>query len=573
MKIELAKHSGFCMGVRNAILRIINEINTVDEDIFVDGPLIHNPQTIEALKKRGLKTLDNLENIDNRQIVVRTHGIPIERNREIKQRSSRLINLTCPRVAKVQAIIKKYSRNGHFTIILGDDDHAEVAGLKSYASSGVFVVSKKSDIKNLPAADKYILVSQTTLDRNLFDEIVKGLKASIKNITVIDTICDSTRLRQADVREGISKGIDTLVVVGGKNSANTSRLAEIGRESKIKSFHIETREELREDDFADSKNVLVTAGASTPGWIINNVLEELYNIKFKKSNFLFKTLKNTLEFIVRTNILSSIFAFFFTLFAQKYAGIEVDHHLALISFFYIFSMYSVNNFFDIDFLKASNSYKYYIYEKFGKLLMALSIVSMVVSIFISLKYDYRVIGLLLFSYLFGFMYFTPPVKYMVRRINSTFIQKAYNSKTVTGFGWPIITVIIPLLGQDVQIFNVLTLSLFIFTLISFRHILIDLIAYQGDLILGRDTLPIWVGISVTAKITFAFSIFTIGAFCLNSIVNHQYVYMIVIFNIIYYLLLQKNIKKVNYLVTLKNEFLVDANFIIMILFYSIISLV
>ena len=291
MKIEVAKNSGFCMGVRNAILRITDDINKSNEDIYMYGPLIHNPQTLEVLDKRGLKIIKNLDNIKDKQVAVRTHGIPYDENLKIKKDSSRMINLTCPRVAKVQGIIKKHSNLGYYTIIIGDADHAEVVGLKSYALSGLHIISQIHDIKLLPKAKKYILVSQTTIDRSFFDLIVKNLTAKIKNITIFDTICGSTRNRQLDVLNAVKKGIDTLVVVGGQNSANTARLAQIGMENNIKTFHIETQDELNENDFKESKYVLITAGASTPGWIINNVLEKLSDIKFKNSGFFVNKIK------------------------------------------------------------------------------------------------------------------------------------------------------------------------------------------------------------------------------------------------------------------------------------------
>ncbi|RPI89189.1 MAG: hypothetical protein EHM32_12965 [Spirochaetales bacterium] len=176
MKIELARHSGFCMGVRDAILTIVEELNTAGEEILVYGPLIHNPQTVAILARRGLKTIHNLDDIDGKTIAVRTHGIPIENLRDIKARSRRYLNLTCPRVSRVQGLIKNYSGKGYYTIIIGDRDHAEVLGLKSYAAGGVTVVSDIADIHTVPEADKYIVVSQTTQDSDQFSAIVSELE-------------------------------------------------------------------------------------------------------------------------------------------------------------------------------------------------------------------------------------------------------------------------------------------------------------------------------------------------------------------------------------------------------------
>jgi len=225
MKIDLARHSGFCMGVRDAVMRIVTELNDTDEEIFVYGPLIHNPQTVHILEKRGLKTIKTLDDIDDRIIAIRTHGIPLEKLRDIKARSRRYINLTCPRVSKVQGLIKKYSGRGHYTIIVGDADHAEVMGLKSYASAGVTVVSSVEDIEKIPPARRYIVVSQTTQDKEHFSRMVKSLEKRFPEMLVFNTICDPTHRRQDDIRLGISRNIDALVVVGGKQSANTARLA------------------------------------------------------------------------------------------------------------------------------------------------------------------------------------------------------------------------------------------------------------------------------------------------------------------------------------------------------------
>ena len=152
MKITLALNSGFCMGVRNAVLKIIKEINSSEEEIRMYGPLIHNPQTIDILSRRGLITIKDLGDIKGKQIAIRTHGVTLDENRIIKEQASRVINLTCPRVARVQGIIKKYSKQGYFTLITGDADHPEVKCLKSFAGSGVFVISGASDLEKIPAA-------------------------------------------------------------------------------------------------------------------------------------------------------------------------------------------------------------------------------------------------------------------------------------------------------------------------------------------------------------------------------------------------------------------------------------
>ncbi|HPS85406.1 MAG TPA: 4-hydroxy-3-methylbut-2-enyl diphosphate reductase [Spirochaetota bacterium] len=570
MKIEMAKHSGFCMGVRKAILRIVDELNSSEEKIYMYGPLIHNPQTIEVLKNRGLITINSLDDLNNRQIAIRTHGIPIDENKRIRANALRTINLTCSRVARVQSIIKKYSGAGYYTIIIGDKDHAEVTGLKSYACAGVHVVSNVNDIKGIAEAEKYIIVSQTTHERNQFDQLVSEISKKFKNVYVIDTICDSTRLRQDDVKNGIIKGIDTLVVVGGKNSANTSRLLKIGIDNGIKSFHIETDAELKKEDFKDSKYVLVTAGASTPGWIINNVLERLYIIKNESSNFLVKSVKHYIELLIRSNIVSSAASMFMVLLAQLYAGISFDIQYGIIAALYIFVMYSVNNYLDRSFLIKSNSYKYKIYDKYGSYLLFSSIISFIASLYIAMSISLSLTLLLLVPYIFGLIYSTPVIKNIVKGINFNLLKKIYNTKIVTGLGWLVAVIIIPYHGNSVSWQIYLSAGLFFFMFVFIRHLIIDFVAFQGDLILGRDTLPTWLGVKNVITLSYVTILLSSLVFIIVSITSGMSLFLLLLICIIYYVLLLKKIQKTDYLISLRYEFIVDLNYLIMAILYFVI---
>jgi len=571
MKIEMAKNSGFCMGVRKAILRIVNELNSSEEKIFMYGPLIHNPQTIEVLQNRGLITIESLDKIKNRQIAIRTHGIPVEENKKIRQDALRTINLTCSRVARVQSIIKKYSSEGYYTIIIGDKDHAEVIGLISYAKTGFHLVSEINDIHGIAPADKYIIVSQTTHERDQFEQLVNEISKRFKNINVIDTICDSTRLRQDDVKNGIKKGIDTLVVVGGKNSANTSRLVKIGIDNGIKSFHIETDSELNKEDFHDSKYVLVTAGASTPGWIINNVLEKLYIINNESSTFIIKTLKHYIELLIRSNIVSSIAALFMVMLAQIYAEISINIKYGIISSLYIFVMYSVNNYLDRSFLIKSNSYKYKIYDKFGLHLLISSILSFFVSLYLAMKISFSLALILLIPYIFGLIYSTPIVKTIVKNTDFNLLKKIYNTKIVTGLGWLVAVIAVPYYQNNIPWNIYISAGLYFFMFIFIRHLIIDFVAFQGDLILGRDTLPTWFG--VKKVIIFSYVITTLCSlfFIVVSILSGKAIFLILLVCIVYYTLLLKKIQKTDYLISLRYEFIIDFNYLILIILFLIIK--
>jgi len=571
MKIEMAKNSGFCMGVRKAVLRIVNELNSSNDKIYMYGSLIHNPQTIEVLKNRGLITDDSLDDLNNKVVAIRTHGIPVNENRRVKKNALRTINLTCSRVARVQSIIKKYSNNGYYTIIIGDKEHAEVIALKSYAKSGVHVVSGTKDINKIKKAEKYIIVSQTTYERNHFNKLVDEILKKYKNINVIDTICDSTKLRQEDVKNGIEKGIDTLVVVGGKNSANTRSLAKLGLDNDIKTFHIETDNELTKKDFKNSEYVLVTAGASTPGWIINNVLEKLYIFKNESRNLIIKLLTHYLQILIRSNIISSIATLFMVLIAQVYAGISIDIKLGIIAALFIFVMYSINNFLDRKFLIKSNSYKYNIYDQYGAQFIIVSIAAFSLSIYLSMQVSHTLTLLLLIPYMFGLVYSTQLTKNIVKNISLGLFKKIYNTKIVTGFGWVAAVVVIPYFEKNVPWDIYLSAAIYFFLFTFTRQLIIDFAAFQGDLILGRDTLPTWLGVKNVAVL--AYIIIATGSlfFAVVTITTGKTIFLLLLLCTIYYVLLLNKIRKTDYLVSLRYEFIIDFNYIILVILFFMIK--
>ena len=571
MKIEMAKHSGFCMGVRKAVLRIVNELNSSDDKIYMHGSLIHNPQTIEVLKNRGLITDDPLNDLNGKLVAIRTHGIPIDENIRVKKNAHRTINLTCSRVARVQSIIKKYSNDDYYTIIIGDKEHAEVISLKSYARFGVHVVSSEDDISKIKKAAKYIIVSQTTYERNHFNKLTGIILKKYNNVKVIDTICDSTRLRQEDVVNAIKNGIDTLVVVGGKNSANTRSLAKIGLDNNIKTFHIETDIELKKEDFKDREYILVTAGASTPGWIINNVLEKLYIFKNESRNIIIKTINHYLQILIRSNIISSIAALFMVFIAQAYAGLSIDVKIGIIAALFIFVMYSVNNFFDRRFLIKSNSYKYKIYDQYGTLLIIASCIAFALSIYLAMQVSQYLTLLLLIPYMFGIIYSTGLTKNIVKKIGLDLFKKIYNTKIVTEFGWLVAVIVLPYFGYNVPWGIYLSAAIYFFLFIFTRHLTMDFAAFQGDLILGRDTLPTWLGIKNVTVLAYALMAAGSLFFIIVSITIGKPVFLLLLLNIIYYAVLLNKIRKKDYLISLRYEYIIDFNYIILILFFIVIK--
>ena len=274
MKIILAETAGFCMGVRRAVDTTMALVEKGEKNIFTFGPLIHNPQVLKILQGQGVNILQKIPAKIDGTVIIRAHGIPPIKKKELAAAGALVVDATCPRVLKVQAIIKKFLGRNCFTIIIGDKNHAEVNGLLGYAGKRGAVVSSEHDIKHLKLPDQYIIVSQTTQDEAIFNRLSGEIMARFPNGQVFNTICDSTHKRQDEVRELCCK-VDAVIVVGGKNSANTARLGDVARSMSCPVYVVETEAELNQKKLRDYKTIGVTAGASTPTWMIERVINTL----------------------------------------------------------------------------------------------------------------------------------------------------------------------------------------------------------------------------------------------------------------------------------------------------------
>src|SRR5208337_4899108 len=274
MKVVLARTAGFCIGVKRALEMVLEAINETPTQIYTYGPLIHNPQVLELLRERGITVLKPGDAVPQGLVVIRAHGIPPRDRRQLEGGASRIIDATCPRVAKVQAIIRRWAAKGHATIIVGDADHPEVEGLLGYTGGRGHVVAKAREVAALPELGAPIVVAQTTQSEALFEERVGEIKARFPGARIFNTICDATAFRQAEVQE-LASHAEALVVVGGRNSGNTQRLVEISRATGIPTYHVETEQELDLEEMSRYHTVGVTAGASPPHWLTGNVVSTL----------------------------------------------------------------------------------------------------------------------------------------------------------------------------------------------------------------------------------------------------------------------------------------------------------
>ncbi len=273
MEIKLAENYGFCFGVKRAI-----EIAEESKDASTYGPLIHNREEINRLEQhfnvRTTHTLDELK--DTEKVIIRTHGIMKEELRELKESGKEIIDATCPFVTKPQEIAEEMSQAGYRVVIFGDANHPEVKGVRSYAVNEPLVVMDTEDLRDHYFGPKVAVVSQTTRKVKEFMKIVNYLIENVKEVRVFNTICNATFENQ-EAADKLSREADVMIVIGGKNSSNTKQLFNIAHANCPDSYLIETPEELEAAWFAGKKVCGVTAGASTPDWIIRNVIDKIRN--------------------------------------------------------------------------------------------------------------------------------------------------------------------------------------------------------------------------------------------------------------------------------------------------------
>jgi 4-hydroxy-3-methylbut-2-enyl diphosphate reductase len=281
MSVRIAKNSGFCFGVKRAI-KIALEAAKENHDIVTLGPIIHNPQMVEKMEKEGIHLVNDISQLNKRPTIIRSHGVDKNVLEKLRQEGIEIINATCPYVSKTQQYAQKLSENGYQIIIMGDKTHPEVIALKSYVEGEAIIVKKAYEIKNKKFKNVGV-ISQTTRNIEDFQDLVKTLIPLCEELHVINTICHATSIRQKSTLE-LARESDLMIVVGGKNSSNTKMLAKISKKF-IETFHIEISYEIEKKWFKNRSKIGITAGASTPDWIIvevyNKIIKCMGNINKK----------------------------------------------------------------------------------------------------------------------------------------------------------------------------------------------------------------------------------------------------------------------------------------------------
>jgi (E)-4-hydroxy-3-methyl-but-2-enyl pyrophosphate reductase len=517
LKVKLAKTAGFCMGVRRAMNIVLDVANRKKGSLYTYGPLVHNPQATDMLKQKGVGILTSDSSVSNATVIIRAHGVPPSERKKLKESGNHVYDATCPHVARAQAIIKKETRDGYKVIIVGDRGHAEVNGLLGHADGNGFVVETVSDAEGLPEMEKACIISQTTQDRKIFLEIVEKIKMKIPDMRVFDTICDSTNMRQKEVLE-LAKEVDAMIIVGGRNSANTKRLYEISFSSGVPSFHIESEHELERLELEKYENIGIMAGASTPNWVIMKVIDRIKTLLKKRQRRMSAFLEIIGEFIVESSLYLGLGAVSMCYASLVFQEVRPSATILSIAFLYVFAVHVFNRFHEKlkdEFFDPARSR---FFRDYGKALNISATAASFVSLYLSYILGLRDFMLLLFSYLMGVIY---SIRIVPKRLQPFTqykrIKDIPGSKDIfVSLAWAWVIVLIPMLNKQLS-FSYKSISILVFVTLTvfIRSVIFDIVSIEGDRIIGRETIPILTGPRRTQIMLLALSVIA-GVFMFSS---------------------------------------------------------
>ncbi len=498
------------MGVRRAMDIALDAALKKNGSLYTYGPLIHNPQVLEILKQKGLKTLE-AKDIDSAlstsandkpiTVIIRAHGLPPEEYQKIKSAGVSILNATCPHVGKVQGIIKRYASKGYNIIIIGEKDHAEVVGLLGFAQGRGYIVHSLEEVESLPFMEKVCVVAQTTQDEKIFIELTNAIRKKFPQVEVFNTICASTQRRQREVMD-LAHQVQAMVVVGGKGSGNTRRLAKIAEETGIPTFHVETEEDLDLNKLSEFSTIGVTAGASTPNWLILKVVERLKGLSEPKK--ISSLLEKFARFLTISYLLLALGAAFLTFASMLIQGLIPKLSWPTVAALYVFSMHVLNRLADKPSEKFNQPGRTEFYEKYGLWMIGAGILSALIALI--LTWYQGILPFLLLSAIsgLGLVYNIPLLpRREGRLLHYRKLKDIPGSKTIfVALAWGVVTSLLPPLGQEGRLLPASYVAFFFSTILVFvRTTLYDFKDLQGDLLVGKETIPIVLGKRKTQILT------------------------------------------------------------------------
>lgn len=279
LEVILAESAGFCYGVNRALNTVLDAAKSHQKPMFTLGPLIHNPQVIERLESQGVKSVSDISEVSAGSVLVMpSHGVSESIVEQARSAGIEIVDATCPYVSKVHRVAETLTKGGYQVVILGDKGHTEVKGILSTAGDDAVVVSDASELACVKLKNKVGIVAQTTQTRDRYQALVAEVSGRVYEVRAYNTICNATSDRQRAALD-VAEHVDVMLVVGGRNSANTRRLTEICAQSGVPTHHVEVAGEIDGAWFEGAEKVGITAGASTPDWIVQEVIRKVEGLQ------------------------------------------------------------------------------------------------------------------------------------------------------------------------------------------------------------------------------------------------------------------------------------------------------
>lgn len=511
MKIKVAKYAGFCEGVRRAVGMALDLAQKSRKTLYTCGELIHNPQVISLLRAKGVLDIKEPAEVRGGSLLIRSHGISPDVRQKVQKTGVPIFDATCPHVLRIQSVIKKAAASGAGTVIVGDAGHAEVEGLLGCAGGRGYVVGCVEEVDSLPALEGPLcIVAQTTQDEKMFDRVAACLKQSYPQARVHRTICSSTRLRQEAVRE-LAGEVDAMVVVGGRNSANTARLAQIASAAGVPTYHIETPEELDEAVLSNYSIVGVTAGASTPNWIIREVVTRLSQIGRSTAEKVLEPFRAAVRFLTLSNLYVAAGAGALTYAASRLLGVPENWRYPVMASLSVLSLHTVNQH-----LAAREASSFYPHTQAGPgavLRVLCAAATALMGVVLAASVGWLEGALVALALAVGSIYGLQVAPGALRRISGlrSLRDIPASKELFAAAGWAMLVVILPAISDwhrlpPVRFVAVLTL---VFILVYIRSTLLDIGGIERDRAVGREATPFVLG---KRRTKFVLAILLTGSF-------------------------------------------------------------
>ncbi|MCB1154204.1 4-hydroxy-3-methylbut-2-enyl diphosphate reductase [bacterium] len=499
MEFILAETAGFCWGVRRALNKTLEVVVPAHGKVTTLGPLVHNPQVIDLLQHRSVATANDVAEVDGGLAIIRTHGVTPAVKADLEARADKVLDNTCPVVVRVQKLVEKYSERGYYVVIYGEPHHPEVVGLIGHVKNGnVMVIDGAGELDKVPRDQgQVLLVTQTTTNVGEWQRTMARAKEMFDEVVVKDTMCSATTERQTDILDLCGK-VNAMVVIGGKNSGNTTRLAMIARdEFDLPTWHVESEDELLGVDFTPYDKIGVTAGASTPQWSIDRVMAYLKTLEADAKQPARAQVRRVMEMLVNTNIYTGLAAGALCYVGSLLQGVHFTAAAFGLVFCYVLSMHVVNRFTERNIEQfRDDPARVRFFEKYGTAMKILGAASGAAALGISIWMGVLPFLLVLSASVLGALYSVKIVPKGFKKFTGFQRLKdiAAGKNFFVASAWAIVSVF-PLffLESDAAVLPTIFTFAFLFAVTMGRSVMMDLLDMSSDRLVGRETIPLVLG--------------------------------------------------------------------------------